>query len=128
MKTILHHFAYNITQDNLELVIELFEKMGCELSYRKGEERWCLMKQGKNIIQIIETNYQSNVEIDQKTDTHIGFLSDDPVGDIEEIKKLFKSKNINFRQGRWSDKELWFDLPDVFANFVIEIMHTSIVE
>ena len=36
-KTTLHHFAYNITLDNLELVIELFEKMGCELSYPSGE-------------------------------------------------------------------------------------------
>jgi hypothetical protein len=39
---------------------------------------------------------------------------------------VYDCKNII--RGGWSEKELWFDLPDVFTNFVIEIMHTSIVE
>ncbi|MBT5023525.1 hypothetical protein HOK51_06950 [Candidatus Woesearchaeota archaeon] len=125
----LHHFAYNIRPDKLELVLELLEKIGCKLSYREENARWCMIQQNSIpvSIQIIETN-DKPISIDQKTNTHIAFLSNMPKEDIEQIKNWSKNKNVNFRQGEWSDKELWFDLPDVFINFVIEIMHTSIAE
>lgn len=129
MKIKLHHFAYNITPNNLELVIELFEKLGCAPAYREKNARWCMIAQ-KSIpvdIQIIEIKDKS-IPIKKKTDTHIAFLSDKPKEDIKMIKQWSKNKNIKFRQGGWSGKELWFDLPDVFTNFVIEIMHTSIVK
>ena len=129
MKTKLHHFAYNITPNKLELVLELLEKFGCKLNYREGNARWCIVQQ-KPIptgIQIIETN-DKPIPTKTKINTHIAFLSDTPKEDIEKIKQWSKSKGIEFKQGNWSDKELWFDLPDVFTNFVIEIMHTSIVE
>lgn len=129
MKIKLHHFAYNITPNSLELVLDLFEKLGCKLTYRKGNERWCMINQ-KPItvdIQIIETKDRL-VLIKKKINTHIAFLSDTPKEDIGKIAKWAKSKKLTFKQGNWSDKELWFDLPDLFINFVIEIMHTSIVE
>ncbi len=129
MKVKLHHFAYNIKPNELELVLELFKKLGCTLSYREENARWCMIEQ-KTIpidIQIIETNDQS-ISIEKKINTHIAFLSNTPKKDIEEIKYWLKDKDVNFKQGSWSDKELWFDLPDIFINFVIEIMHTSIVE
>jgi len=125
----LHHFAYNVTPNSLELVLELLKKLGCTLTYRKKNARWCMIKQ-KPIpidIQIIETKDQP-ISIENKTNSHIAFLSYTPKEDIKTIKKWSKDKNIKFRQGGWSDKELWFDLPDLFINFVIEIMHTSIVE
>jgi len=77
-------------------------------------------------IQIIETKDRP-ISIKQKVNTHIAFLSNTPKKDIEEIKRWAGNKNIKFRHGGWSDKELWFDLPGLFTNFVIEIMHTSIV-
>ena len=129
METKLHHFAYDITQDNLELVVELLEKLGCKLSYREENSEWCLVQQ-KQIpiyIQIIETKH-SPLPTDLKIDTHIAFLSNTPKKDIEEIKQWVENKGIRFRQGAWSDKELWFDLPDIFVNFVIEIMRKSIAE
>ena len=128
MKPKLHHFAYNILPNTLENVLELFEKLGCSLDYREEGARWCMINQ-KPIpinIQIIETN-DNPVPIEKKINTHIAFLSDTPKEDIEEIKKWAEGKGIEFRQGGWSDKELWFDFPKVFINFVVEIMHTSIV-
>lgn len=130
MKTTLHHFAHTITPQNLELVLELFEKMGCSLAYREGNARWCMVAQ-KPIpidIQIIEVQDKPISDIDKKINVHIAFLSDHPKDDILELEKWAKEKGIKFRHGGWSEKELWFDLPDVFVNFVIEIMHTSIVE
>ncbi len=129
MKIKLHHLAYNIKPNSLELVLELLEKLGCTLSYREKNARWCMIKQ-KPIhlsIQIIETKDQS-IPIKKKINTHIAFLSKTPKEDIEEIKQWSEDKDIKFRQGGWSDKELWFDFPDLFVNFVIEIMHTSLIE
>ena len=84
-------------------------------------------KQVQISIQIIETQDQS-IPIKKKINTHLAFLSKNPQEDIEKIKQWSEDKNIKFRQGGWSDKELWFDFPDLFVNFVIEIMHTSIVK
>ena len=129
MKVKLHHFAYNITPNSLELVLELLEKLGCTLAFREENARWCMIQQ-KPIpidIQMIETK-DKPIPIEKKTNTHIAFLSDTPKEDIEEIKRWLEDRGVKFRQGGWSDKELWFDLPDVFVNFVIEIIHTSIIE
>ena len=130
MKTRLHHFAYNITPDSLELVLELLEKMGCSSAHREEDARWCMIKQ-KSIpidIQIIEVQYAPVSNIDKKTNSHIAFLSKNPKEDILKLEEWSKNKGIKFRSGDWSEKELWFDLPDIFVNFVVEIMHTSMVE
>ena len=129
INTTLHHFAYNIKPNKLELVLELFEMLWCRLAYREWEKRWCMIEQ-KPIpidIQIIEMNYDI-IPIERKNNTHIAFLSKFPKEDIEKIKKWSENKNLKFQHWDWSDKELWFDLPEIFINFVVEIMHTSIVE
>tara|TARA_Y100000310_G_C20604490_1_gene774796 strand:- start:883 stop:1272 length:390 start_codon:yes stop_codon:yes gene_type:complete len=129
MKTTLHHFAYNIAPHSLELILELFESLGCKLEYKKPQARWCMVRQPATPIdiQLIETSDQP-VPIKIKKNAHIAFLSANPKTDLEEIKQWAGENKINFIQGNWSEKELWFDLPDLFINFVIEIMHTSVVE
>jgi hypothetical protein len=125
----LHHFAYNIKPNTLETVMELFELLGCTLAYREGEKRWCMIEQ-KPIpvdIQIIETK-DEEIPLEIKTSTHIAFLSDSPKEDIDRIEEWAKEKKVTFKRGGWSDKELWFDLPGIFTNFVIEIMDNSIIE
>ncbi|MBU1252314.1 MAG: hypothetical protein KJ905_00255 [Nanoarchaeota archaeon] len=125
----LHHFCFNISPTTLELVLELFKELGCNLTYREGNSRWFMVGQ-KPIpidIQIVEVKRRP-VQIKDKISTHVAFLSDNPKRDIEQISRWAKKKKIKFKQGGWSDKERWFDLPEVFVNFVIEIMHTSIVE
>lgn len=129
MKTVLHHFAYNISPNNLELVVELFELLGCQISYREDNARWCMLEQ-KPIpvdIQIIEVS-DNTVSIDKKKNTHIAFLSDNPKSDIEQIEKWVKQKNINFIKGQWQPEMLWFDLPNIFVNFVVEIMDELVVK
>jgi hypothetical protein len=126
----LHHFAYSITPHTLELVLELFEMFGCSLGYRKGDARWCIIEQ-KPIpvdLQLIEVNNIPVTVIDLKLNTHIAFLSDDPVRVVDMVRMWAQEKNVAFRDGGWSERELWFDLPEVFVNFVIEVMHPDIVK
>ena len=78
-------------------------------------------------IQIIETE-DKNINIDEKIKTHIAFLSDDPKKDIEKIEFFAFNNKLNFQKWGWNDKEFWFDFTDIFNNFVVEIMHTSVVE
>ncbi len=88
MATTLHHFAYNIKSNQLELVLEMFEILGCTIAYREKDKRWCLVEQ-KPIpidIQIIETE-DSKVPIKAKINTHIAFLSDSPKEDIDKIEE-----------------------------------------
>lgn len=130
MKTTLHHCAYNITPNSLELVLELFEKMGCSLAYQEEDTTWCMIEQ-KSLpvkIQIIEVQQIPISDIHKKKSTHIGFLSETPEADILGLEKWAENKGIHSRNGSWSKRELWFDLPEIFVNFVVEIMHTSIVE
>lgn len=129
MKTVLNHFAYDIRPNTLELFIQLAQELWCFVWYRIWDARRCNIEQ-KNLpdifVQIIEID-DIPVAIDKKTNTHIAFLSDSPKEDLDYIKQWCESKKVRFNQGAWSDRELWFDLPDIFVNFVIEIMHTSVV-
>ncbi len=129
MNTKLHHFAYIVKQGKLPLVIEVFKKLGCVISYQEKGTTWCMLEQ-KSIpvdIQIIEFE---SPELSEKIkiSTHICFLSDNPQADLEKIKRWAEEKNVKFKQGEWSKEMLWFDLPDVFGNFVIEIMNTSVIK
>jgi len=125
----LHHFAYNIKPNTLEKFLEIFELLWCTLSYREWEKRWCMIEQKslKIDIQIIETE-NKNINIDEKIKSHIAFLSNSPKKDIENIEKFAVENKLNFRKWGWNDKEFWFDFSDIFNNFVVEIMHTSVVE
>jgi len=44
------------------------------------------------------------------------------------IKKWVEGKGKSFKNGAWSAREFYFDCPDVFIDFVVEIMHKSVVE
>ncbi len=129
MNPLLHHFAYNIRPGKLEFVIELFNHLGCDMRFREGDRRWCMMGQDPiNVnIQIIETP-DKPVPIKKKISTHIAFLSKNPEKDVKRIQSWVQKKGYKFDKGAWTKKEHWFDIPEVFTNFVIEIMHTSVVE
>ena len=128
MKAKLHHFAYIIKPDTLSLTVELFEKFNCTISYQEEKATWCMLEQKPLPVDIQIIEFKSpEVSREIKNSTHICFLSDNPQSDLDEIKKWAKKKSIRFEQGKWSDEMLWFDLPGIFGNFVIEIMHKNIV-
>ena len=85
-------------------------------------------QEGKDmIVQFIQTDQKPQCT-EVKRDSHIAFLSDNPKESIANLQEWISSKGIKFEDGSWSDKEFYFDCPEIFVDFVIEIMHTSIVE
>lgn len=127
----LHHSCFDITTGKLNTAIEMFKLLKCKVVYRPNNgQRWAMVGQESTnfLIQIAEVSDQSISDINTKCQSHISFISDDPQDTIDEIEKWAKENNITFRQGSWSDKERYFDLPELFVNFVIEVMHTSVTE
>jgi len=124
----LHHCAKRIAPGSLDFVMGLFNELECQESYREDGATWAMIEQdGRMIVQLIETD-QKPQKTNEKRNSHIAFLSDDPQAKIERIKNWTESQGKEFVKGEWSEKELYFDCPEVFIDFVIEIMHTSIID
>ena len=127
----LHHCAQQIAPETLKSVLEMYEQLGFKVVYRPPENKtWAMVgqEQLRFAIQIVEVADKPIEDLDIKRKTHIAFISDDPQAVINTIKSWAESKNIKFREGGWSERERYFDLPDIFINFVVEVMHTSIEE
>lgn len=127
----LHHYAQNIVRGTLEDVLEMYQIFNCEVVYGPdSSQKWAMVGQSqlRFAIQVVEVDDQPITSIELKRKSHIAFLSENPKELINKVETWAKGKNIQFRQGGWSDRERYFDLPDIFVNFVIEVMHTSIEE
>lgn len=127
-KLVLHHFSKSIARNSLEFVLELFSKLGCETCFVSSGKTWAVVKQkGQNAaIQLIETR-RKPLASSEKTNSHIAFLAENPGKEMNRMRKFVLSKKRKFVQGSWSEKELYFDCPNDFVDFVIEILHSSAV-
>ena len=127
----LHHVAQNIRKGSLEIVLEMYELLGCQVVYRPPKDyQWAMVAQ-ENLdfrIQVVEVDESPVQDFKRKQNTHIAFLSEDPQNLISGVKDWADKKGLKFREGGWNEKERTFDLPDVFINSVVEVMHTSVVE
>ncbi len=124
----LHHYCQNIVSGHLKDVVEMYQLLNFKVVYTPPNGNWIMVGQDqlRFAIQIAQVEDTPITDIDIKKRTHIAFLSDNPQEVINKIETWAKSRNIKFRQGGWSDKERYFDLPDIFVNFVVEVMHSSI--
>jgi len=66
--------------------------------------------------------------LELKRESHVAFISSDPKREMERIEKWIESQGKTCMADSWSDKEYYFDCPEVFVDFVIEVMHRSVVE
>lgn len=125
----LHHTAKRITPNSLEKVIEVFEQLRCKLTYRPDGARWAMVGQDGLAfdIQLVEVD-EKPVQSKTRASSHVAFISNTPAEQIERVEKWAAQNGIRFEKGGWSDKELWFDLPDLFVDFVVEVMQVSITQ
>jgi hypothetical protein len=126
----LHHYCQNITEGHLSDMVDMYKLLGLDVVYAPDSADWVMVAQKELdfAIQITQVSDEPISDIEIKRRTHIAFLSDDPQAVVNKVKIWAESKDITFREGGWSDIERYFDLPDIFSNFVIEVMHSSIEE
>ncbi len=108
----------------------MYKLLGFDVVYTPPPSKWPWIMVGQPqlrfAIQITEVLDIPIENIDKKRQTHIAFISDNPQEVIDKIKAWAEDKGLKFRDGGWSKIERYFDLPDIFVNFVVEVMHTSI--
>ncbi|PJA46217.1 hypothetical protein CO174_00550 [Candidatus Uhrbacteria bacterium CG_4_9_14_3_um_filter_50_9] len=110
-------------------MLELFEQLGCRVSYREEGATWAMVEQEglRFDIQFIERDREP-MALELKRESHVAFISSDPKREMERIEKWIESQGKTCMADSWSDKEYYFDCPEVFVDFVIEVMHRSVVE
>ena len=127
----LHHYCQSVTKGSLQNVIDMYRLLQLDVVYQPpNSNSWIMVGQPQLnfAIQIIEVTDAPITDLEKKIQSHIGFISKNPSETIKMMRKWATDNNLRFRDGQWSDKELYFDLPDVFIQFVVEVMHTSIVQ
>jgi len=121
----LHHCAYKISIGHSKLMQQFCEYMGAKIIWKgKDQGREIAMQFNNNFIIQFSEIKEKPIFSKNKKETHLAFSSNNPKKDIEQLNKWFKDRKIKTKIGKWSDKELWIDCPDIFNNFVIEILKT----
>jgi len=123
----LHHCAYKITPGSSSIIQEFCGVVG-------GKLVWEGFDQGREIAMEFDDNFriQFSEKSEQprdsvfKHESHIGFISTNPVKDMERISEWFSKKQVAIRRGQWSERELWLDCPKIFIDFVIEVFSPKI--
>jgi hypothetical protein len=125
----LHHSAYRIVPESFEKVIEIFGLLGCRITFRDGDARWAMIGQdGVSFdIQLIEMD-EAPIQSTTRISSHIAFISHNPKEIIDKIEKWASKSDVKFVRGSWNEQMLWFDLPELFVDFVVEVMNRSVVE
>ncbi len=125
----LHHVCKKIVPSSSKEVIEIFSMLGCKVTYELSTESWFMLGQeGVPFdVQLIESPV-TPLNDQFKVNSHVAFISENPKIVIDKIESWATENNILFKRGGWSERELWFDFPELFVDFVIEVMHVSILE
>ncbi len=124
----LDHCANRITKGNVGLIQTLFiEELGFILLRGLPDEIWLRQGDGKLDIQFCETD-ENPVPHEDKQNSHIGFISDNPQKELERLATWFKERGHESKIGSWSDKEFYIDVPSVFVDFSIEAMYPEIAD
>lgn len=78
-------------------------------------------------LQFIETEDKIQAAEIKKL-SHIAFVSPNPKEELERIKDFVSSLGLQYQQGAFAGEGYyWFDCPDLFVDFVVEIMDLSVL-
>ena len=139
----LNHCAFRVYKDAFDLVVSLFtEKLGFRVLRRKHSIVW--MRQGEIPVDIQlsasdtepETRWLGNDIVGRrdlrgkcdKSRSQIAFLSEQPEKDLRHLADEIENNGYKTVVLGFSDKEFFFDIPEVFVDFVIEAMTPECAE
>ena len=124
----LHHCSHQVAEDSLELVAELFTtKLGFREVFRLPYS--VFLRQSNSMVDIQLKGSSPIPAQTGKRFSHIAFISDTPGEAIQELQDWFRKRGHDCETGQYgTDMELWFDVPRVFLDFVIEVIHTQLIK
>lgn len=122
-----HHVALRIRPGQLDICLQLFTRLGFQTFEIAPNHRaaWIGQPAVDFTLQLNETELDSPQQ-EKRIRSHAAFLDAEPAARIREIESWLAEQGIRCETGGWSDREFWFDCPDLFADFVVEIMHPSV--
>lgn len=123
----LHHRSGQVTRRHFSDACALFVEV---LGFRKvlATDTMAILHQSGSGIDIQIICSDSFDPQGNKHQSHIGFISAHPLKDREAIRQWSEDRGLGTTLGQWSDRELWIDLPEVFLDFVIEVMDRRILD
>ena len=139
----LNHCAFRVYKDAFDLVVSLFtEKLGFRVLRREHFTVW--MRQGEIPVDIqlsasdtepetrwLGTDIVGRRDLRGKCDksrSQIAFLSEQPEKDLRLLADKIENNGYKTVVLGFSDKEFFFDIPEVFVDFVIEAMTPECAE
>lgn len=123
----LHHRSGQVARQHLVDARALFTECLGFKEFVATDHMSILHQEGSGIdIQLICSDAFQPQQ--NKHSSHLGFISSQPKDERDSIRQWSEDRGLTVVTGQWSDRELWIDLPDVFLDFVIEVMDRRILE
>lgn len=126
---LFNHAAGQISIDRMDDAVALFtEHLGFGEVFRMDRPesaepfRMSILRQPGTNVDVQLTGMMPVEPQGRKTMSQLGFVSDDARADIESVRRWCDERGLRTVVGEFGPGFLWIDLPDVFMDFILEVM------
>jgi len=131
---LFNHSAVRVPLERLDDAVALFtEVLGFEEVFEMsgptdtGAFRFSVLRQPTTNVDVQITGIDAGGPQDGKIFNQIGFVSDDAAADVEAVEQWCENRGLRTVTGNYGPGFLWIDAPDVFADFVLEVMERKVL-
>lgn len=121
------HVAQRVAAPHFDAVLEMFtSRLGFALLRRTERAAW-LRRPGANVDLQLSCVAAAGQDAEKRR-SQVAFLSETPQAALEELAAWCRARGLAATLGAYSDREFFLDLPDAFADFVIEAMRPELAD
>ena len=128
-----NHSAVRISLEHMDDALALFtEVLGFEEVFEMsgadggqaspGPFRMSVLRQPTTNVDVQFTAVDAGDSQDAKLLNQIGFVSDDATTEVETVEQWCQARGLEVTTGHYGPGFRWIDVPDVFMDFVLEVM------
>jgi len=126
---LFNHTAVQIDLDHIDDAVALFtEVLGFEEVFRLGSPNAAVpadMRMLRQPAANVDLQLTGLTRVDpqgRKFMNHYGFISDDADADIAAVTEWCEARNLEVTTGLFMPRMFWIDVPQLFLDFVLEVM------
>ena len=127
---LFNHSAVRIALAHMDDALALFtEVLGFENVFGlsgpeggPGPFRMAVLRQPTTNVDVQLTGVDAGPAQDVKQLNQLGFVSDDAASDLATVVEWCQARDLQVVTGEYGPGFLWVDAPDIFSDFVLEIM------